>query len=108
MGNELQSVLSEIVALARVVLNVAGTFNNAASGFLTYFGIAPTYQLYLFLVLMVMLTVAALRTLGGMLGWLVMLLMVVLLIQRVVPGISASTAGGSSNLPVVHPLNNAL
>lgn len=108
MGNEFQSVLTEIVALAGVVLNVAGMVNDAASSFLTDFGIVPPYQLYLFLVLMVTLSVAALRTLGGILGWLVVVLMLVLLVQRVVPGIGASTAGGSPNLPVVHPLRNVL
>ena len=108
MGNELQSVLNEIVSLAGLVLYVAGAVNDTASRFLTDFGIMPPYQLYLFLALMVTLSVAALRSLGGLLGWLVVLVLLVLLLQRVVPGIGAPGAGSAPNMPVVHPLQNAL
>ncbi len=90
------------------MLNVAGMINGAASSFLTDFGIVPPYQLYLFLLLMVTLSLAALRTLGGMLGWLVVVLTIVLLVQWVVPGIGLFIAGGSPNLPLVYPLRNVL
>lgn len=108
MGNALQSVLNEVVSLAGVVLHVAGAVNATASRFLTDFGIMPPYQLYLFLVLMVTLSVVALRSLGGLLGWLVVVVLLVLLLQRVVPGIGAPAAGSSPTAPVVQPLRNAL
>ncbi|GLR65558.1 hypothetical protein GCM10010909_02360 [Acidocella aquatica] len=105
MGNALQSVLSSVFSFCEVLLNCAGWVNDAASSFLSRLGIPPSYQLYVFLVILVAVSVFALRWLGGFMGWLLVLLLLLLLLQRVLPDF---TSASPQNLPVIHPLQSAL
>jgi hypothetical protein len=105
VGNALQSVLNSIFSFCEVILYCAGWVNDMATSVLSDFGIPTPYQIYIFLAIMVAVSVLALRWLGGFMGWVLVLVLVVLLLQRVLPDF---TSYGTPNLPVAHPLQTAL
>jgi|GEM_PF-6009684 hypothetical protein len=102
MNNALEYFLTGIFYLFAVVMYYAGFVDDAASSFMASWGIYPPYQLYVFLVITAALVVLALRWLGGLPGWVVLLLLVILLLHRIVPEVS------NPGPLVLHPLMNTL
>ncbi len=102
MTNALEYFLTGIFYLFTSVMYYAGFVDGAASNFMASWGIYPPYQLYIFIVLTVALGALALRWLGGLPGWLLVLVLLVLLLREVVPEV----ANPSSVVP--HQLLNAL
>ncbi len=105
MGNTFQSVLNSIFSFVEAVFYCAGQVNDVASNLLSGMGIPPHYQLYVFLFILVVGSVFALRWLGGFMGWVLVLALVLLMLQRVLPGLNSANPNG---LPVIHPLQSAL
>lgn len=75
-----------IFYLCMVTMRVVGIADNALGKGMTLIGVQnPSWQIYILLVVCAALVVLALRVLGGLLGWCVLLLLVLLLLHRLVP-----------------------
>lgn len=94
--------LTGIFYVCALVMHAAAIINGAAEQFMENMGILPLYQLYIFVGLFIVLSVLALRVLRGFPGWVVVLLLVLLLVERIVPGLS------SPGTLVLHPLVHQL
>jgi len=92
-----------IVAFGEFIMHYVGIVDDSFGHLLILVGItSPRYQLYVYLIFMLALVVFALRVLGGLLGWVVLILLVLMLLHRVVPGISAP--GGAFDTPIQNVL----
>ncbi len=86
------------------VMHVVGLFDDSLSTAMTAFGLSnPVWQVYVLLVVCAALVVFALRAVGGLLGWCVLLLLVLLMLHRLVPNL-----GTPGEMPVTSQLNQAL
>ena len=104
----MQEIINEfgsgIYYVAHVVMSCVGIIDNGFSVFMLAAGVYnPGLQLDFLLLMIVAAVVLAMRVIGGGLGWLILLFCVLLLLHRVVPGLSAP--GG---LPVSSPLQGAV
>jgi hypothetical protein len=74
-----------IVALCGMAMHAVGAVDDSLGVLMTGAGITPQYQVMIMLVATAALVVFVLRALGGLLGWLVFLLLILLLIHRLMP-----------------------
>ncbi len=103
MGHFVDFFAIGIVAFCEFIMHYVGIVDDLFSRLLILTGITNSkYQLYVFLIFMLALVVFALRILGGLLGWVVLILLVLMLLHRVVPGIS--TPGGAFDTPIQNVL----
>jgi len=93
-----QEFAAGVIALCYFVLHCVGFVDNGLIHLGDDAGLSPQRQLYVLLVLIAVLVVLALRTVGGLLGWFVLLFLVLLLLHRIVPG--ADTPAGTFNTPL--------
>jgi hypothetical protein len=84
-----------VFALCGMVMGFFGDIDHALGGVMTSIGIGMQWQFLIMLVVTAMLAVPALRYVGGLLGWVMMLLLVLLLVDSAVPEITAQDAPGS-------------
>ena len=90
MSHLITSFTIGILTIVGFVMHYVGFADNGFTRLMIKAGIVyPRDQLYIYLAVMVILAFVALRVLGGMLGWVILILLVLLLLHRVVPGISA-------------------
>lgn len=104
----MQEIINEfgsgIYYVAHVVMSGIGMVDNGFTTFMLAVGVAnPGLQLDSLLLMVVVGVVLAMRVIGGGLGWIVLLLCVLLLLHRIVPGL-----GAPGGLPVSSPLQNAI
>src|SRR5271165_4133703 len=93
-----------IFYFVRLVMSGVGIVDNGFTIFMLAAGVGSSSLQLTFLLLMVVAAVVlAMRVMGGGIGWLVLLLCVLLLLHRVLPGM-----GGSGGGFVASPLQNAL
>ncbi len=85
-------VAAGIFVVFAFVLAFIGRVDAGLAHFMSSYHISPQWQLYILLVATVVLVVLALRLLGGLLGWAVLILLVLLLLHRVVPDVGNVTA----------------
>ncbi|MDD2706209.1 MAG: hypothetical protein PHU07_12885 [Acidocella sp.] len=79
-----------ILYLCMVTMRVIGIADNALGKGMTLLGVRdPSWQIYILLVVCTALVVLALRVLGGLLGWCLLLLLVLLLLHRIVPELAS-------------------
>jgi hypothetical protein len=89
LNNAVQYFVSGVLALCDMVMRFLGNIDAALGAVMTSVGIHAHWQFLIMLVVTVILVVLALRLVGGLLGWMVLLLLVLLLLHRVVPGIAS-------------------
>ena len=70
-----------------LVMGFIGRIDASLTILMTNYGISPQWQLYILLTATVVLVVLALRLLGGLIGWAVLILLVLLLLHWVVPSL---------------------
>ncbi len=85
MTNAMTLVLNAIFTLYAMVMRVVGVVDGALAAVMTGAGIGPQHQVMLMLVVTAALVLFVLRALGGLLGWLVFLLLILLLMHRIMP-----------------------
>ena len=86
MNNAIEAFVTGVLALCGLVMLGVGTVDDTLGMAMTSVGIDPNWQLSILLVLTAALVVFVMRVLGGLLGWVVLLLLVLLLLHRIVPG----------------------
>jgi hypothetical protein len=92
-----------VLAACQFVMRGIGAIDNFFTNIMFSLGILdPHIQAYILLALAAVLVVLALRVLGGLLGWVLLIFIVLLLVHRLVPGFSAPDS------IVPGPLNGAL
>jgi len=92
-----------ILAAAEFVMHYVGFADHGLFRLMIMAGVLnPIYQLYIFLALLVILAFVALRVIGGLLGWFILILLVLLLLDRVVPGLN--TPEGAFQTPIQNVL----
>lgn len=89
MNDAVQYFVTSVLALCDMVMRFLGTIDAALGEVMTSVGIDAHWQFLIMLVVTVILVVLALRLVGGLLGWMVLILLVMLLLHRVVPGIAS-------------------
>ena len=85
-------IAAGVFVIFAFVMAFIGRIDAGLAHFMTSYHISPHWQLYILLIATVMLVVLALRLLGGLLGWAVLILLVLLLLHRVVPDVGNVTA----------------
>ncbi|HUW80552.1 MAG TPA: hypothetical protein VMV54_06605 [Acidocella sp.] len=91
MNNAIEAFVTGVLALCGLVMLGVGTVDDTLGMAMTSVGIDPNWQLSILLVLTAALVVFVMRVLGGLLGWVVLLLLVLLLLHRIVPGMVTPT-----------------
>jgi hypothetical protein len=89
LNNAVQYFVTCVLALCDMVMRFLGNIDAALDVVMTSAGIDAHWQFLIMLVVTVILVVLALRLVGGLLGWVVLILLVLLLLHRVVPGIAS-------------------
>jgi hypothetical protein len=89
LNNTVQYFITGVLALCDMVMRFLGIIDDALGGIMASAGIDPHLQLLIMLIVTVMLVMLALRLVGGLLGWVVLLLLVMLLLHRIVPGMAS-------------------
>jgi F0F1-type ATP synthase membrane subunit a len=90
MANAVHAFILGLLYICMEIMHVVGIVDDAAGRFLALVGIQdPQWQLYILLVLAAALVTLALRVLGGLLGWVCLLVLVLLLLHRLVPGLAS-------------------
>ena len=102
MNSAVQYFVTGVLALCGMVMRFLGNIDDALGTVMTSVGVDPHWQFLIMLVVTVMLVVLALRLVGGLFGWVLLLLLVLLMLHRVVPGIAAP------GMPVAGQLANLL
>ena len=93
-----------IYYILHVVMSGIGFVDAGFTAFMLALGVAnPGLQLDLLLIMVVAVVTLTMRAIGGGSGWVILLLCVLLLMHRVLPGV-----GGVDALPVASPLQSAL
>ncbi len=99
--NEFGGAIFYVVSL---VMSGVGIVDNGFTIFMLAAGVgSPSLQLTFLLLMVVAAVVLAMRLIGGGIGWFILLLCVLLLMHRVLPGM-----GGPEGMHVASPLQNAL
>lgn len=93
-----------IFYVARLLMSGVGVVDNGFTIFMQAVGVAnPGLQLDFLLLMVVAMVVLAMRLIGGGIGWFILLLCMLLLLHRVLPGMS-----GPGGISVASPLQNAM
>ncbi len=91
-----------IYYIVHIVMAGIGVVDNGFSAFMLAVGVTnPGVQMDCLLLVAVAIVVLAMRFIGGGMGWVILLFCVLLLLHRVLPGLSVP-----SGLPVTSPLQN--
>lgn len=81
-----------IVLTCEVIMRWVGAVDDLFSSGMRAIGVVDLHiQLYILLVIVAFYVVLALRAVGGMVGWLMLFLAVLLLLHRAVPGVATDT-----------------
>ncbi len=104
MTHATDMVLSLIALLFGLVLAGVGIIDGFLAKLMTSAGVDPNLQVIILVCVAVLLVIAAVRSLGAVFATLAVMLLVLLLLHRVVPGLQAPHFGlpGDSGSGQVH------
>lgn len=92
-----------VVTMCMIIMRGVGVIDNLFTDLMIRCGVFdPDWQLCILLGIMAFYVVLSLRAVGGMMGWAMLFLAVLLLLHRTIPSISPP------NIPIASQLNNAL
>jgi hypothetical protein len=77
-----------ILYLCQVVMAYVGVADKAICHVMTLAGLSAQVQTYVLIVATALIVALAMRAVGGVFGWVVLLLMVLLLLHHVIPNIA--------------------
>ncbi|MDE8348125.1 MAG: hypothetical protein POG74_01390 [Acidocella sp.] len=86
MTNAINLVMSALLFLAGLVMQVIGFFDALLMGLMVSAGVPPRLQVVVLVLVAIALVVAAFRLLGGVLGFLIIVLLVLLVVHAAFPG----------------------
>jgi hypothetical protein len=81
-------ILALILTLFSAVMSFIGLIDSVLTDWMTREGLDPHLQLVIILVVTVLLVVGALRLVGGLFGWLLLILLSLLLLHHVIPSMA--------------------
>ena len=87
MSHAINLIIYVIMTLVSVVMTVIGFIDSLLAGVMSSAGIPPNVQIILLAVVAVLLAVYAIRALGGIFAGLIILLLVLMLAQKIFPGL---------------------
>jgi hypothetical protein len=78
-------ILGLILTIFGIIMSFIGVIDSSLTSAMTHAGIDYHLQLVVILVITVVLVVGALRLVGGLLGWLLLILLALLLLHHAIP-----------------------
>jgi len=88
-----------MLACVEFVMHYVGFADHGLFRLMILAGVVnPNYQLYIFLALLAVLVFVALGVVRGLLGWLILIVLILLLLDRVIPGLN--TPDGAFQTPL--------
>jgi uncharacterized membrane protein YidH (DUF202 family) len=94
-------ILGLILAIFGFLMAFIGVVDNGLTGWMTDMGLDYHLQLVIILVITVLLVIGCLRLVGGLLAWLVLILLALLLLHHAMPAMAQAgwTPGLNAHLP---------
>jgi hypothetical protein len=86
LNSAIELFITGIFALCAMAMQVIASADDVLGEVMDNAGIDPQHQVFILLIVTVMLVILALRVMGGLLGWLVLAVLILLLMHRIVPG----------------------